>query len=120
VLFTVGTERRGKDDPCHKRRYAAFAANKNPCHAGIFYGRYWARTSDPQLVELVLSDRFAGSFSSMGKYLGKSHSGEGGFERIRAETGSLQTRPNSVLRSSLVSYSVGSSVQATSRATTSS
>ena len=23
-------------------------------HAG-FYGRYWARTSDPQLVELVLS-----------------------------------------------------------------
>src|SRR6266545_1588162 len=30
VLFTVGTERRGKNDPCHKRRYAAFAANKNP------------------------------------------------------------------------------------------
>jgi hypothetical protein len=23
--------------------------------AGLFYGRYWARTSDPQLVELVLS-----------------------------------------------------------------
>jgi hypothetical protein len=21
----------------------------------VFYGRYWARTSDPQLVELVLS-----------------------------------------------------------------
>jgi hypothetical protein len=30
VLFTVGTERRGKDDPCHKRRYAAFAPTKIP------------------------------------------------------------------------------------------
>ena len=26
-----------------------------PFPAGSSYGRYWARTSDPQLVELVLS-----------------------------------------------------------------
>jgi hypothetical protein len=30
--------------------------DKNPAEAGLFLGgRYWARTSDPQLVELVLS-----------------------------------------------------------------
>ncbi len=28
---------------------------KKPRRARLFYGRYWARTSDPQLVELVLS-----------------------------------------------------------------
>jgi hypothetical protein len=44
-------------------------------------GRYWARTSDPQLVELVLNRLFAGSFFAVGKYLGKSHSGEGGSRR---------------------------------------
>ncbi len=47
-------------------------------------GRYWARTSDPQLVELVLTSRFTGSFLRVGKYLGKSYSGEGGFRRCRA------------------------------------
>jgi hypothetical protein len=31
------------------------AANGTGFFAGLFYGRYWARTSDPQLVELVLS-----------------------------------------------------------------
>jgi hypothetical protein len=40
---------------------------------GAFDGRYWARTSDPQLVVLVLKGRFAGSFSAVGKYLGNSH-----------------------------------------------
>ena len=30
-------------------------------------GRYWARTSDPQLVELMLIGRFAGAFSGVGK-----------------------------------------------------
>jgi hypothetical protein len=33
----------------------AHPCNRLPRFAGLFYGRYWARTSDPQLVELVLS-----------------------------------------------------------------
>ena len=28
---------------------------KGPVSGAFSYGRYWARTSDPQLVELVLS-----------------------------------------------------------------
>ena len=48
-------------------------------------GRYWARTSDPQLVELVLTGRFAGCFCAVGKSVGKSYSREGGFRRSRAE-----------------------------------
>ena len=39
-------------------RAGAFTApeNESPRFAGAFLsGRYWARTSDPQLVELVLS-----------------------------------------------------------------
>jgi hypothetical protein len=31
--------------------FCSLRSQKNPCHAGIFYGRYWARTSDPQLVD---------------------------------------------------------------------
>jgi hypothetical protein len=38
VLFTVGTERRGKNDPCHKRRYAAFAIKKIPVMQGFSMG----------------------------------------------------------------------------------
>jgi hypothetical protein len=29
--------------------------NEKPLELRVFDGRYWARTSDPQLVELVLS-----------------------------------------------------------------
>ena len=36
-------------------RIVARQSNKKAPCAGLFYGRYWARTSDPQLVELVLS-----------------------------------------------------------------
>ncbi len=48
-------------------------------------GRYWARTSDPQLVELVLKVQFAALFFAVGKDLGKSDSGESGFRRPPAD-----------------------------------
>src|SRR5262245_6347543 len=37
---------------CGSRAVADWSNKKGPC-AGPFHGRYWARTSDPQLVELV-------------------------------------------------------------------
>ena len=40
----------------HALAAAAFVENESPAFAGLSVsGRYWARTSDPQLVELVLS-----------------------------------------------------------------
>ncbi len=56
-------------------------------------GRYWARTSDPQLVELVLMRRFTGIFRAVEKYLGKSHSGESGFRRSCADASRMTPRP---------------------------
>src|SRR5207247_437719 len=47
--------------------------------------RYWARTSDPQLVELVLTRRFAGTSIAVGKDLGKSHAQRGGFGRLEPD-----------------------------------
>ena len=46
------------------------------------------RGSNPhsQLGRLVLKRRFAGSLLAVGKYLGKSHTGEGGYGRSRAES----------------------------------
>jgi len=49
------TERCGKADPCHNTTGVADQSNSGRDFAGVYYGRYWARTSDPQLVELVLS-----------------------------------------------------------------
>jgi hypothetical protein len=49
------SERDGKADSCHATPRVAQTSNVLSGIAGIFYGRYWARTSDPQLVELVLS-----------------------------------------------------------------
>jgi hypothetical protein len=43
------------NNPCHASIAVASTKNENPALAGPSYGRYWARTSDPQLVELVLS-----------------------------------------------------------------
>jgi hypothetical protein len=64
----------------------AYLKNKNPAYAGLFGGgRYWARTSDPQLVELVLSGGFAGLVLAVGKDLGKSHTGTGGVWRSQAD-----------------------------------
>ncbi len=65
-----------------------------------FNGRYWARTSVPQLVELVLTGRFAAVFSAVGKYLGKSHTGEGGFGRLSADAGRYSREPCSMNNSS--------------------
>ena len=48
-------------------------------------GRYWARTSDPQLVELVLTAQFAGTFFAVGTDLGKPYTREARFWRSRAE-----------------------------------
>src|SRR5881275_2956199 len=45
------TEQRGKAHPCHAS--VAHTRNRFEQFAGSFYGRYWARTSDPQLVDLV-------------------------------------------------------------------
>src|SRR5204862_6660093 len=42
-------------DCCHTARLVAHLGTKLRRYAGISNGRYWARTSDPQLVELVLS-----------------------------------------------------------------
>jgi hypothetical protein len=59
---------------------------QKPRLAGLLRdGRYWARTSDPQLVELVLTARFAGTSLAVGKDLGKSHAHEGGFGRLRPD-----------------------------------
>jgi hypothetical protein len=41
--------------PCHSQTRVALKKQQKSPYAGLFYGRYWARTSDPQLVELVLS-----------------------------------------------------------------
>lgn len=44
--------------PCARmhKRIAVFGIDDSPmATAGLENGRYWARTSDPQLVELVLS-----------------------------------------------------------------
>jgi hypothetical protein len=42
--------------PCHLIRGVAQTESESPALAGLSGdGRYWARTSDPQLVELVLS-----------------------------------------------------------------
>ena len=51
----ASTEHRGNDDPCHTTMLVAYTRNRLSRFTGVFYGRYWARTSDPQLVELVLS-----------------------------------------------------------------
>jgi hypothetical protein len=40
-----------RPSPCHGPRAVACEANNNWLFAGIFYGRYWARTGDPQLVD---------------------------------------------------------------------
>ena len=40
---------------CHTIATLVGSDNDDCPFAGLFYGRYWARTSDPQLVELVLS-----------------------------------------------------------------
>src|SRR5207244_5689069 len=45
------SERCGKADPCHDTTRVATCGNAMLRFAGTFYGRYWARTSDPQLVE---------------------------------------------------------------------
>src|SRR5882724_6269887 len=45
----------GKAQPCHTARRVATCGNNICPFAATFDGRYWARTSDPQLVELVLS-----------------------------------------------------------------
>jgi hypothetical protein len=37
------------------RMEKSIRGDKRPAKAGLLGGRYWARTSDPQLVELVLS-----------------------------------------------------------------
>src|SRR3954464_5517280 len=47
------TEQRGKANPCHGSASVAHTRNSLVGFAGSFDGRYWARTSDPQLVELV-------------------------------------------------------------------
>ncbi len=49
------SERCGKAGSLPQRRHVAAQGNYIGRFAGLFYGRYWARTSDPQLVELVLS-----------------------------------------------------------------
>ena len=49
----------GTELPAHRDTYAESGTalvNESPALAGLSEGgRYWARTSDPQLVELVLS-----------------------------------------------------------------
>ncbi len=54
----------------------------------------WQAAADPveprqkkRLVELALNRRFAGRFVTVGKDLGKSHAGEGRFERSPADHG---------------------------------
>jgi pimeloyl-ACP methyl ester carboxylesterase len=42
-------------NPCHASVAVVWSRNEKPSFAGLSDGRYWARTSDPQLVELVLS-----------------------------------------------------------------
>ncbi len=46
--------RNGRSRPPDPRMSPNQRNHKGP-YAGPFDGRYWARTSDPQLVELVLS-----------------------------------------------------------------
>src|SRR3954451_15837698 len=38
-------------DPCHSLATRRLLKQQKSAYAGLFYGRYWARTSDPQLVE---------------------------------------------------------------------
>src|SRR3989442_2900922 len=45
------SERYGKVDPCHSSTRVATEGNDMHRFAATFYGRYWARTSDPQLVD---------------------------------------------------------------------
>jgi hypothetical protein len=54
-LRVPGTQER--EESAERRRTAVPSGNsKKPCMRGLLRGgRYWARTSDPQLVELVLS-----------------------------------------------------------------
>src|SRR5436309_2068977 len=47
------SEHVGKANPCHGATRVATLDNEILCFAALFYGRYWARTSDPQLVEPV-------------------------------------------------------------------
>jgi hypothetical protein len=47
------SERNGKVNPFHATPIVARASNSFAQFAGLFDGRYWARTSDPQLVEMV-------------------------------------------------------------------
>jgi hypothetical protein len=77
------------------RTLARFQSGKRKgAVSGAFHsGRYWARTSDPQLVELVLNPRFAGAFFAVGKDLGKSHNGDSGFERLQTDK-SLSEQPS--------------------------
>jgi hypothetical protein len=39
--------------PCHSLASRRLAEQQKALEQGFFYGRYWARTSDPQLVDLV-------------------------------------------------------------------
>jgi hypothetical protein len=56
IPLSDALSRRGKSrESCHDQSSVRSYDNTKPRLAGIFYGRYWARTSDPQLVELVLS-----------------------------------------------------------------
>ena len=47
------TEQRGKAHPATQAMIVAPRATASSRFAGNFYGPYWARTSDPQLVELA-------------------------------------------------------------------
>ena len=58
------TERGGKDNPCHNQTSVARSRNKKALIQGFFDGRYWARTSDPQLVERGLGTLRAPSQSA--------------------------------------------------------
>src|SRR5215210_6641374 len=45
------TEHHGKANPCHTTMLVAQMLNRIARFAGSSYGLYWARTSDPQLVD---------------------------------------------------------------------
>lgn len=105
----VGIEPAKSGSPFHNRSTTAPRTRRGPSRGlsqfrgygvvpGVAVsGRYWARTIDPQLVELVLTGRFAGLFSAVGKDLGKSHTGEGGFRRSRADVSRTTPRPGSIM-----------------------
>jgi hypothetical protein len=51
MLLLSPSEHRGKADPCHNAGDVAVSGNAIRHFAATFDGRYWARTSDPQLVD---------------------------------------------------------------------